>query len=135
MANYELTLAHHGVDGQQWGVRNGPPYPLSRQGSKAYAKILSRRQKAQGLLDNADDLSYEDLKKLMDRIDLEERIRSMTVEQKQQGSGIVKKILSKVGNTVVDQAVPALTVFALKQLANKAEPSGELAGMIGAKKK
>lgn len=21
-------LAHHGIDGQEWGVRNGPPYPL-----------------------------------------------------------------------------------------------------------
>lgn len=23
------TLSHHGIDGQRWGVRNGPPYPLS----------------------------------------------------------------------------------------------------------
>ena len=21
-------LAHHGIKGQEWGVRNGPPYPL-----------------------------------------------------------------------------------------------------------
>lgn len=27
----EDILAHHGVDGQKWGVRNGPPYPLDRQ--------------------------------------------------------------------------------------------------------
>ena len=24
------TLEHHGIKGQKWGVRNGPPYPLSR---------------------------------------------------------------------------------------------------------
>lgn len=24
-------LAHHGVEGQKWGVRNGPPYPLNRK--------------------------------------------------------------------------------------------------------
>lgn len=24
-------LSHHGIDGQKWGVRNGPPYPLTRQ--------------------------------------------------------------------------------------------------------
>lgn len=23
------TLAHHGIKGQKWGVRNGPPYPLT----------------------------------------------------------------------------------------------------------
>lgn len=25
-------LKHHGVQGQKWGVRNGPPYPLDRNG-------------------------------------------------------------------------------------------------------
>lgn len=24
-------LVHHGIEGQRWGVRNGPPYPLSRK--------------------------------------------------------------------------------------------------------
>ena len=24
----ELYLTHHGIKGQQWGVRRGPPYPL-----------------------------------------------------------------------------------------------------------
>lgn len=24
------TLAHHGIKGQKWGVRNGPPYPLEK---------------------------------------------------------------------------------------------------------
>lgn len=27
---YKNFLAHHGIDGQKWGVRNGPPYPLSK---------------------------------------------------------------------------------------------------------
>lgn len=26
--NYKKYLKHHGVKGQQWGVRNGPPYPI-----------------------------------------------------------------------------------------------------------
>lgn len=27
------VLAHHGIKGQKWGVRNGPPYPLNRSKS------------------------------------------------------------------------------------------------------
>ena len=32
MKNY---LAHHGVAGQKWGQRHGPPYPLSRNPANA----------------------------------------------------------------------------------------------------
>lgn len=36
-------LAHHGIRGQQWGVRNGPPYPLKNPrtdiSKKTYSKI------------------------------------------------------------------------------------------------
>lgn len=39
--NNELT--HHGIIGMRWGVRNGPPYPLSRQLQlKVQQNILNR---------------------------------------------------------------------------------------------
>lgn len=30
--NYRTWLYHHGVKGQKWGVRNGPPYPIGENG-------------------------------------------------------------------------------------------------------
>lgn len=27
---YQTYISHHGIDGQKWGVRNGPPYPLDK---------------------------------------------------------------------------------------------------------
>lgn len=35
------TLYHHGIKGQEWGVRNGPPYPLDhgRHGRRAFKKL------------------------------------------------------------------------------------------------
>lgn len=38
---YELYLAHHGIKGQRWGVRNGPPYPLRTVSSKTSANELN----------------------------------------------------------------------------------------------
>ena len=43
----ELYLVHHGVKGQKWGVKNGPPYPLTKRHdikkvSDKYSKELKR---------------------------------------------------------------------------------------------
>lgn len=29
-----MELQHHGVEGQKWGVRNGPPYPIVKNNNK-----------------------------------------------------------------------------------------------------
>lgn len=39
------SLAHHGVEGMKWGQQNGPPYPLSRQGSGIMSRIKDRYKK------------------------------------------------------------------------------------------
>ena len=35
-------LYHHGIKGQQWGVQNGPPYPLSAADHKKVAKSATK---------------------------------------------------------------------------------------------
>ncbi len=37
-----MYLAHHGVKGQKWGVRHGPPYPLKDGRSRGRAKSTPR---------------------------------------------------------------------------------------------
>lgn len=32
------TLAHHGIAGQKWGTRNGPPYPLNQSSKSSCEK-------------------------------------------------------------------------------------------------
>lgn len=40
--DYRSYLAHHGIMGQKWGIRNGPPYPLGfSDHSSAEKKFLS----------------------------------------------------------------------------------------------
>lgn len=45
----EYYLAHHGILGQRWGVRNGPPYPLdASKHSKEERKAASENSKTVG---------------------------------------------------------------------------------------
>lgn len=41
MTYKELYLAHHGIKGQQWGVRNGPPYPIEDKVLKKGTRLNS----------------------------------------------------------------------------------------------
>lgn len=46
MESWREELYHHGIKGQKWGDRNGPPYPLNNsQKSKAEKKVLKSLQK------------------------------------------------------------------------------------------
>lgn len=38
-----MYLIHYGIDGQKWGDKNGPPYPLSREQYSAAEKRLNRK--------------------------------------------------------------------------------------------
>jgi len=45
-----LYLAHHGIKGQKWGVRNGPPYPLYKATvSRSYGKAKVKKPKVSAL--------------------------------------------------------------------------------------
>lgn len=51
----ELELYHHGIAGQKWGKRNGPPYPLSASAHSASEKKAGWRK---SLSDHGDDRKY-----------------------------------------------------------------------------
>lgn len=40
-----MELYHHGVQGQHWGVRNGPPYPISKSGLTRDQKLSAKNLK------------------------------------------------------------------------------------------
>lgn len=86
---YYNDLYHHGVEGQKWGVRNGPPYPLkeslsTRVGRKraqnriAYIEANTKKQIASiSLAKQLSSLKMEDLRRQAnDILNTEERTES-----------------------------------------------------------
>lgn len=94
-------LAHHQVKGGKWGVLHGPPYPVNRDSSgrpKITTVIKSRlKKKAEDrkekrhevdkkdviadprkLYKNRDKFSDEELKQIIDRINLDTKIKEIT---------------------------------------------------------
>ena len=78
-------LYHHGIAGQRWGKRNGPPYPLVASSKSASEK---KRKYSDG---------YDKPKEIKARKDiinsvLKKKIDSITPEQKAKGKAIAKKM-------------------------------------------
>lgn len=48
---YNNSLAHHGIKGQKWGTRNGPPYPLSYKDHSTTEKKQNSEKKIDGISD------------------------------------------------------------------------------------
>lgn len=60
----DAYLAHHGVEGQQWGVQNGPPYPLEGKGKRNFIKqareARQKRRRKKILKDPEKIVKYQD---------------------------------------------------------------------------
>lgn len=90
----EEYLAHHGILGQKWGVKHGPPYPLDDKTSK---KIKSGKVTV-----NIKGLSDEDLKRIVQRLNMEKQLKDLTKEQKSKGKKFTDKAIDKFGDTVLN---------------------------------
>lgn len=87
----EDYISHHGIPDQKWGIRRGPPYPLSARQKSGSGKVTI----------NVKDLSDDDLKKIIDRLNLEKQLKDLTKEQKSKGKKFGDKALDKLGDTTL----------------------------------
>ena len=101
-----------GLYSGKWGKRNGPPYPLER----GKGKRASVKEKARIILKDADDLTLDELRYLVSKLELEEKLTRMSADEKKQGKNYVVKGLEKFGDTIVSVAVPAATTYAFKKI-------------------
>lgn len=93
----EYCIAHHGVKGMKWGVKNGPPYPLYRQNPETYAairRVQNTSKKKKDVDRIVASLSDKD-KKLLG---VNSNGEYLSVEQ---GEHVIKRFLMKDGDKPV----------------------------------
>lgn len=92
---YLNELQHHGVEGQKWGVRNGPPYPLRESAAKRVGR--RRVQKRVEYID-------QETKRLIASASLKDQLSSLTMEDlRKQANDILKsdERLESFGRTTI----------------------------------
>ena len=108
-------IEHHGVDGQQWGVQNGPPYPLSRSAKrriKREAKLEKKRLKkisskkivqdvrSKQTSQEINRLSDEELQRLINRLNLEQKYIHTLNAKERSGQQYIKNRQEKLNRTL-----------------------------------
>lgn len=106
-------LEHHGILGQKWGVKHGPPYPLDSKTAKRVA--------GQKVTVNIRDLSDEDLKKIVQRLNMEKQLKDLTKDQKSKGKKFGDKAIDKLGDTTLNIIFGAAENAGKKYLTKKIE--------------
>ena len=106
MANYELTLTHHGIKGMRWGIRR-----TEAQLARARGKVeeLEKKLEKKGVSSKESsanstqapktvkDMSYEELQQIVNRLALEQRYSQLKPEKVSLG----KRFMSSVSKDVV----------------------------------
>ena len=112
MEPWRQELYHHGIKGQKWGVRNGPPYPLGASDHSAsekragWRKSLSRPE--------SDSVKREKVSRseISGNINHPNKMSSYDVEK---GKALAKKALIAIGVTAAVGVGVAIAVKAAKK--------------------
>ena len=100
--SYNDILMHFGVKGMRWGVRNAESKKrIAREESEDYSSTKNLRKQPVSTLSNAE------LKKINERIQLEQTYKQLTAKDVSKGQAATTKFLGKVGNMAVTAIVQA----------------------------
>lgn len=112
-------LAHHGIEGMHWGVKNGPPYPLDRsKGSIESRKHLVRSKDKKAVAKRAASLTDEELKTANNRAAAE----SLYIKNNYSpgAKDFVSQKMKKYGDMMIDKLVGKAEEELAKVIINKA---------------
>lgn len=136
-------LYHHGILGQKWGKKQGPPYPLaaskhsSAEKSAGYQKSIDGDQKKTPHADHlsahnkapykkdVSEMSDQELNKRLNRIRMEEQYSQISSSTKKKGKGKAMKALKTLNDNLGTVVKTYATVMAVKKIIDKMMESKE----------
>lgn len=119
----EDFLAHYGVRGMKWGVRKR---------SKREEKLRAKRFKT---ANNRRHLSDEDLKKHIDRLQNEKKLKQLVEEDLTPGKAAAKKIMSESGQKVARTVLAGAGLLAIKVAVERKFDPKDAAGYLAPRPK
>lgn len=100
-------LYHFGVKGMKWGVRKDRKRSVSskrsRSDSKDYTESRDLLKKSPNKLSNAE------LRKINERLNLEQQYSNLTTSQKQKGNRFIDKVSNQMKQTAANEVSKHLT--------------------------
>lgn len=138
--NESDILQHYGIKGMKWGIRRTEDQLARARGSLASSKskLTSRVDKALGrssaeraernrrakVRKNVRTTSDEDLRKEVNRLELEKKYKSLSDEDLKPGRSMVKKFLKSTGGRVITSAAIGSLAYAGYLAAGGQDPEG-----------
>lgn len=101
----QTTLAHYGVLGMKWGVRKG------RSSTSADDAVKNERKQTSQVRRH---LSDGDLKKAIDRLQQEKKLKDLTEQDIAPGKTAAKSVLSTIGKSTLTAVGTATATYAIK---------------------
>ena len=157
----DMTLAHHGIKGQKWGIRRFQPYPkggrrgkevgeaarssdpyddLPRKYQKGAKTIEQKRAEDRMRYDyaNRSSLTMEELNQKITRLKAEQELRTLTQKQLSPGRAFVDEVMRDAGKKALTTAATGVLLYSGKAFVSKEFDAKELGNAIfngGPKKK
>lgn len=124
-SSVEEFIEHFGVKGMRWGVRNKRRQQTISRGGKKKKKVT--------ISEHARSLSDEDLRKAVNRMQMEQQYKSLTQKQKAHSTSLGARAATGLLNTAGSVAASAARETAKNMLAKRMQSA--LEGALSKKKK